>query len=559
MASSKVVEGIFAINKPPSISSAQVLRDLQSHFNPSKLFGPWIEAEQARREAEAQQRRWGRRRRKKQKTEVKIGHGGTLDPLATGVLIAGIGAATKQLGRFLTCSKTYEAVVLFGVATDSYDRLGKVIGHAATDHLTRDTVCRALDAFRGELMQRPPIFSALRVQGKRLYEYAREGKTPPVEINERPVKVHELELLDWWEGGQHPHRWPTEPADAKHKTLAEEFLHIKPDAEDAVAGGGGGGSGGGSGGSEHVATASRAHGRMTRSAMADLLKRKRDSDPDPDADSDEELVFDTHHSARRRRKTVPDEALMSGGLAPPTPAAAGVDAEPSSTPVVPSTPTSTSAAVNLSTISTEGTSTTASALVPSSHSSTTSTDANDHAHADANANANGHISTTPTATSTPPPAISITAPHPPTLPFGLPPAARIRMTVSSGFYVRSLCHDLGAALGSLGIMAELVRTRQAQFSLGQNVFEYAELAKGEEAWAPQVERLLRSWMEEEEQEKEGDGEGGEGAERGSVKVVEEKKEKGAEDEGEDGAENGEEKVEVKEVKEVKEEKKKETL
>jgi tRNA pseudouridine55 synthase len=70
------------------------------------------------------------------------------------------------------------------------------------------------------------------------------------------------------------------------------------------------------------------------------------------------------------------------------------------------------------------------------------------------------------------------------------------MTVTSGFYVRSLCHDLGAAVGSLGCMAALVRSRQGDFELGKNVFEYADLAQGEEHWAPKVRQMLDDWTEE---------------------------------------------------------------
>lgn len=73
------------------------------------------------------------------------------------------------------------------------------------------------------------------------------------------------------------------------------------------------------------------------------------------------------------------------------------------------------------------------------------------------------------------------------------PAARIRMTVSSGFYVRSLCHDLGAQVGSLAFMAELSRTRQSMFELGKNVLAYEDLEKGEDVWGPQIIRMLDEW------------------------------------------------------------------
>jgi len=79
-----------------------------------------------------------------------------------------------------------------------------------------------------------------------------------------------------------------------------------------------------------------------------------------------------------------------------------------------------------------------------------------------------------------------------------PPAARIRMTVTSGFYVRSLCHDLGIAVNSLAIMSALVRTRQGDFELGKNVFEYDDLAKGEEVWGSKVEGLIDAWNDKRE-------------------------------------------------------------
>lgn len=68
------------------------------------------------------------------------------------------------------------------------------------------------------------------------------------------------------------------------------------------------------------------------------------------------------------------------------------------------------------------------------------------------------------------------------------------MTVTSGFYVRSLCHDLGPAVGSLATMANLVRTRQGEFELGKNVFNYQDLEKGEDHWAPQIQQMLDNWV-----------------------------------------------------------------
>src|SRR4051794_12313241 len=100
------------------MSSAQVIRDCQSVFNPSSLFAKMLQEEKAIRDKESKYQKQRRRSAKKQ-IQVKIGHGGTLDPLATGVLILGVGKGTKTLQNFLLCTKTYETVVLFGASTDS--------------------------------------------------------------------------------------------------------------------------------------------------------------------------------------------------------------------------------------------------------------------------------------------------------------------------------------------------------------------------------------------------------------------------------------------------------
>jgi len=198
-----------AIHKPPSITSFDVIRSLQPKFKSSTLFQPLLAREFAKNRAEPRTK--SRHKRDKKDLDVKIGHGGTLDPLATGVLIVGVGGGTKALGRFLECTKSYECTVLFGVTTDSYDSHGKVVGRAPYEQITREKVEEALQQFKGDIMQKPPVFSALRVKGKRMYEYAREGGEIP-EVKERPVTVLDLELVGWLEGGKHDFKWPTEEA-----------------------------------------------------------------------------------------------------------------------------------------------------------------------------------------------------------------------------------------------------------------------------------------------------------------------------------------------------------
>ena len=362
------------------ISSAQVLRDLQKHFNPSELFAPWLSVEKFNRNRENHNQR---QRRREKNIQVKIGHGGTLDPLATGVLITGVGKGTKALQRFLLCTKTYEAVVLFGTSTDSYDRVGKVIKNAPYEHVTKQAVEKALEQFRGKFMQLPPLFSALKMNGKPLYEYAREGKEIPREIERREVEVLNLELVEWMEGGTHPHKAPEEHAGHAEINVAQQLWK-----------------------QEGTLPASRPEEKESND---EVESKKRKSSYGTD-----DLVTDLP-SQKHRKLSSPEEPVMSGGLDAGTP------------------PHQAAAEEQLS------------------------------------------------------PAVKG------------PPAAKLRMTVTSGFYVRSLCHDLGTAVGSAALMAELERTQQGQFELGKNVLEYSDLEKGEGVWGSKVEGMLDEWCQREEE------------------------------------------------------------
>src|SRR5687767_5816437 len=131
------------------MSSAQIIRDCQNVFQHSRLFAPLLQEEREHRQRESQYQQ-DRRRSVKKQVKVKIGHGGTLDPLATGVLILGIGKGTKSLQDFLNCTKTYETVVLFGASTDTYDRVGRIIKKGKYDEITKADVVKALDGFRGQ-------------------------------------------------------------------------------------------------------------------------------------------------------------------------------------------------------------------------------------------------------------------------------------------------------------------------------------------------------------------------------------------------------------------------
>jgi tRNA pseudouridine55 synthase len=125
--------------------------------------------------------------------KFKVGHGGTLDPLATGVLPIALGEATKLAGRMLDSDKIYDFTVRFGVETDTLDLEGREI--AASDvRPSRDSVEAILPRFTGPIEQVPPAYSALKVDGARAYDRARKGET--VELATRAVTVHSLTLRD---------------------------------------------------------------------------------------------------------------------------------------------------------------------------------------------------------------------------------------------------------------------------------------------------------------------------------------------------------------------------
>jgi tRNA pseudouridine55 synthase len=387
------------------MSSAQAIRDCQEYFNPSALFAPLIEQDKALREKESRYQKH-RRGKSKQAVRVKMGHGGTLDPLATGVLILGVGKGTKALQNFLTCTKTYETVVLFGASTDTYDRTGRIIKKGAYDDVTRQAAEAALDTFRGKIRQMPPLYSALKMEGKPLYEYAREGKPIPREIETREVEVAELDLVEWYEPGTHNHRWPTEEAEQAEKNLVDSVWRVAKRQQDGELG----------------VKLTPEQQEEEAKALAEYNSKKREAEERVDSlVSDEQQQASAQQPpAAKRKKTNAGRAepMMSGALGKLPPKGKGSD------------------------------------LVPPSP-----------------------------APDTPPPWEGKG-----------PAAAKIRMTVTSGFYVRSLCHDLGEKLGCGAMMAELSRTRQGQFVLGgENCMEYEELLKGEEVWGPKVHRMLDLW------------------------------------------------------------------
>ncbi len=124
----------------------------------------------------------------------KIGHCGTLDPRATGLLVLMLGKYTKLAQEYTGHDKTYIAEILLGTETDSYDLDGTVTAEKSTEHLTESMVNEAIEKFRGEIFQVPPMTSALKKDGKKLCDLARKGIE--VEREARPVTVHEFKIIE---------------------------------------------------------------------------------------------------------------------------------------------------------------------------------------------------------------------------------------------------------------------------------------------------------------------------------------------------------------------------
>ncbi len=123
----------------------------------------------------------------------RVGHSGTLDPLATGLLIILVDKATSQFNRFTNFDKEYAATLTMGTATDSGDSEGKVIASAGYDGLNQEKVLAALKSLEGKIEQTPPMVSAVKHKGKPLYKLARKGLT--VERKKRLIEIYSLELL----------------------------------------------------------------------------------------------------------------------------------------------------------------------------------------------------------------------------------------------------------------------------------------------------------------------------------------------------------------------------
>ena len=153
------MNGIIIIDKPQEWTSNDVVSRLRRVFNPRR-----------------------------------IGHGGTLDPMATGVLPVFVGRATRGVEFFEHAEKVYETTIRFGLTTDTEDITGKVLTENEVS-LTENDLLAVLPKFRGDILQVPPMYSAIKVNGQKLYDLARKGRE--VERQPRPITIHELELLEF--------------------------------------------------------------------------------------------------------------------------------------------------------------------------------------------------------------------------------------------------------------------------------------------------------------------------------------------------------------------------
>ncbi|XDV44348.1 hypothetical protein PO909_012641 [Leuciscus waleckii] len=171
------LHGIFAIYKKEGPTSADVLNTLKKALlKEAGVANP--------------------NPRKRKKQPFKIGHGGTLDSNASGVLVVGIGEGTKMLTTMLAGSKKYRAVGELGKATDTLDVTGNVVEEKSYDHITKEAFEEKLKQFTGEIMQVPPLYSALKKDGKRMSVLLKQGQEVEAKPA-RPVTVYSLSLQDF--------------------------------------------------------------------------------------------------------------------------------------------------------------------------------------------------------------------------------------------------------------------------------------------------------------------------------------------------------------------------
>lgn len=216
------MDGVFAVNKKSGATSRAVLDKVNHILSAASVSKAALNELQKERN-----KTLGKQRMKNWKTKkLKMGHGGTLDPLASGVLVIGVGSGTKKLGEFTNGSvKTYECVGLLGGSTTTGDSEGEILVKTEVEHVTRELLDKTKERMIGTLDQTPPIFSALKMDGKRLYEYAREGIALPREIKSREVKIIEMDIKDDTLSKNHNYTFLKSEVDENGKTLAEQLAN----------------------------------------------------------------------------------------------------------------------------------------------------------------------------------------------------------------------------------------------------------------------------------------------------------------------------------------------
>lgn len=126
--------------------------------------------------------------------KIKIGHAGTLDPLATGLLVLCVGRYTKRIEEFQAKEKQYTGTIFLGATTPSFDKETEIDTRFPTEHISKEAILSAAQSFLGRQMQTPPVFSAVKVGGIRAYAKARQGEE--VELRQREITIHDFEITD---------------------------------------------------------------------------------------------------------------------------------------------------------------------------------------------------------------------------------------------------------------------------------------------------------------------------------------------------------------------------
>ncbi|PWN48008.1 pseudouridine synthase [Violaceomyces palustris] len=238
---SRPLSGVFGLNKPSGPTSMSLLDRLKPLLASSKLFqdpNSELGSEKSWREKKSRRRGGGGGRFQKHQGAPKIGQGGTLDPLADGVLVIGLGNGTKKLSQYLDCTK-YRTTGLLGSCTTSYDSQDPIMKRTKHSHVDEELIRSKLEAFRGEIQQKPPLYSAVRIDGKRLFEYARQGLELPRPIESRKVSVHEIRLVRFLPAGQHPFQHPDSELEEEEVRLVGRVKQLVERSEGILEGEGG--------------------------------------------------------------------------------------------------------------------------------------------------------------------------------------------------------------------------------------------------------------------------------------------------------------------------------